>query len=270
MCTVQATKLQPNISKLWQFLWVVNQFSKLFPSLADKSKLFYDVLSTKNLWMWWNALQDTTKQIKEVLSFSKALALYDPTQKTIPSDDAPSYGLGAVLHQKQSNEDLWVIAYIMQLRLTADCILIQNSNRNRTAVYRDREGSTGSNLCPWTVYAKTYNLMAKRKWWRITHACVHVLRGYMQWSRIHPYNCQCIAPYLGQNEFFMFSKARFSKRLERFCSTLLLYTATMVWTSIKPRFSFWNECYRFAPNSKFQSAREDWETHERVELLRKK
>ena len=36
--------------------------------------------------------------------------------------------------------------------------------------------------------------------------------------------------------FFVFLKARFSKHLERFCSTLLLYTATMVWTSIKPRF----------------------------------
>ena len=89
-------------------------------------------------------------------------------------------------------------------------------------------------------------------------------------NSIRPYNCPCIAPYLGQNEFFVFSKACFSKRLERFCSTLLLYTATIVWTSIKPRFSFWNECYRFALNSKFQSAREDQETHERVELLRKK
>ena len=48
-----------------------------------------------------NALQDTMKQIKEALSFSKALALYDHTQKTIPSADVSSYGFGAVLHQQQ-------------------------------------------------------------------------------------------------------------------------------------------------------------------------
>ena len=40
-----------------------------------------------------------------------------------------------------------------------------------------------------------------------------------------------------------FLKARFSKRLKRFCSTLLLYTATMVETSRMPRFSFWNDSY---------------------------
>ena len=35
---------------------------------------------------------------------------------------------------------------------------------------------------------------------------------------VRSYNCPCITPYLGQNELFVFSKARFSKRLERFCS----------------------------------------------------
>ena len=57
-------------------------------------------------------------------------------------------------------------------------------------------------------------------------------------------------------DFFAFSKARFLKRLEWFSSMLLLYTATMVWTPMIPRFSFWDQSYRFAPNSKFQSARE--------------
>ena len=56
----------------------------------------------------------------------------------------------------------------------------------------------------------------------------------------------CIAPYPEQNEFFLFSKACFSKHLKWFCSTLLLYTATMLQTSRMPRFLFWNECYRFS------------------------
>ena len=53
------------------------------------------------------------------------------------------------------------------------------------------------------------------------------------------------------HDFFFFSKAHFSKHLEWFCSMLLLYTATMVWTSVMPHFLFWNECYWFASNSKW-------------------
>ena len=59
-------------------------------------------------------------------------------------------------------------------------------------------------------------------------------------------------------------KACFLKHL---CSTLLLYTATMVWTMMMPpQFSFWNQSYWFAPNSKFQLDTKDREMHKRDEL----
>ncbi len=107
----------------------------------------------------------------------------------------------------------------------------------------------------------------------ITHARVHITRIHVNIRNNIVYvriSIRVPRPTLGQNEFFSFSKARFSKRLERFGSTLLLYTATMVQTSRMPRFSFWNECYRFAPNSNFHSARKDREMDERVELSRRK
>ena len=44
----------------------------------------------------------------------------------------------------------------------------------------------------------------------------------------------------------------------------------MVETSRIPRFLFWNECYRFAPNAKFHSATKDREIDKRVELSRRK
>ena len=50
-----------------------------------------------------------------------------------------------------------------------------------------------------------------------------------------------------QDRIFVFSTARFSKRLERFCSMLLLCSTTMVWTSMMLHFSFWNECVTSLP-----------------------
>ena len=67
--------------------------------------------------------------------------------------------------------------------------------------------------------------------------------------------CQC------SMNFFKSLKAHFSKRLKQFSSTLLLYTATMVWTTMMPQFSFWDQSYWFAPNFKFQSATKDREKH---------
>ena len=93
-------------------------------------------------------------------------------------------------------------------------------------------------------------------------------RGFSVHSAIHNY--PCTTPYPGWNGFFSFSKAGFLKRLKWFCFTLLLHAATMVETSRMPRFSFWNECYRFAPNSKFHSATKDRKMDERVELPRRK
>ena len=117
------------------------------------------------------------------------------------------------------------------------------------------------------VYAKTNNLMAKRKSWISTYdyACARMYYVSSRNSIVY------LSVYRAlPNGFFTFSKARFSKRLERFCSTLLLHTATMVETSRMPCFSFWNECYRFAQNSKFHSATKDREMNERVEMSRRK
>ena len=123
--------------------------------------------------------------------------------------------------------------------------------------------STRSGFQQTSVYAKTYNLMAKQKWCAPTYDCACVCMYYTSTHNNIVYVRITIhVPCPTQdNGFFSFSKC-----LKRFCSTLLLHTATMVETSRMPHFSFWNESYRFAPNSKFHSATKDREMDERVEL----
>ena len=98
-----------NITELRRFLGMTNQLSKFSPHLADQTKPLRDLLSSKNLYVWGDDQDRAFNNIKETLSSSEILARYDAAQETA---DASSYGIGAVLRQRQQNGDLRPISYI--------------------------------------------------------------------------------------------------------------------------------------------------------------
>ena len=83
---------------------MVQQMSKFTPHVADKTKLLRDLLSSKNQWTWTDSQQQAFELLKTDLSSQPVLALYNPDADTRVAADASSFGLGAVLTQKQHNE----------------------------------------------------------------------------------------------------------------------------------------------------------------------
>ena len=112
IAAIQKMKEPQNISDLRRFLGMVNQLSKFSPQLAEKTKPLRDLLSTKNQWLWGSSQQQALQTIKDELSSSRILALYDAKRNTCVSADASSYGLGAVLMQQQPTGEWKPIAYI--------------------------------------------------------------------------------------------------------------------------------------------------------------
>ena len=93
------------------FLGMINQRSKFSPSLAENTKPLRDLLSKKNHWRWTSVYQETFYLLKESLSTDATVGLYDPNWETVVTADASSYGLGAVLQQKQLDGTMKPITY---------------------------------------------------------------------------------------------------------------------------------------------------------------
>ena len=93
-----------NTTELRQFLGMVNQLNKFSPHLADYKKPLQELLSRRNHWRWETSQETAFQNIKAALISSETLCAFNPTIETIVSVDASSFGLGAVLRQRQPED----------------------------------------------------------------------------------------------------------------------------------------------------------------------
>ena len=109
---IQRIKPPTCVSDLRRLLGLVNQLSKFVPNLAEITKPLRELLVKNKQWVWDKMQQHAFNCIKERLTCSPALALFNPNLETIVAADASSYGLGAVLQQKQMDRVWKPVAFI--------------------------------------------------------------------------------------------------------------------------------------------------------------
>ena len=73
---------------------------KFTPNLSELTQPLRELLSKNSQWLWGLAQSSAFTRIKEELSKTTTLALYDPDALTKMLADASSYGLGAILLQR--------------------------------------------------------------------------------------------------------------------------------------------------------------------------
>ena len=67
-----------NITELHSFLGMVNQLGKFLPKLAVAIESLRSLLSTKRTWLWGPDQTAAFLKVKDMLSHTPVLALYDP------------------------------------------------------------------------------------------------------------------------------------------------------------------------------------------------
>jgi len=87
------------ISELCRFMGLANQLGKFSCHLAHITHPLRGLLSSKTAWLWGPDQDMAFARVKEELTKSAVLALYQPGGETKVTADASSFGLGAVLLQ---------------------------------------------------------------------------------------------------------------------------------------------------------------------------
>ena len=109
---IQKVRTPGNVGDVRRFLGMVNQLSKFSPNLTEETKPLRELLIKGNAWIWSEPQQTAFDRIKKMLTNTPVLALFNPNLETILSADASSFGLGAVLLQKQLSGELKPVSFI--------------------------------------------------------------------------------------------------------------------------------------------------------------
>jgi len=110
-----------NRKELRRFFGMVNYLGKFTPTLAEGSRRLRELLGKDSVWTWSPEHNEEFVKLKRILANTPILVPFKIDAQTILSTDASSYGLGAVILQREDDKSCWKpVAYASRTLSTAE------------------------------------------------------------------------------------------------------------------------------------------------------
>lgn len=103
LVAIKAFPRPTNKRNIRQFLGKINFYNKYIPEAAKKLECFHRLLRKDVMFEWTEECEQTFNQIKEYLTSSPVLAVFDPNLPIKIYTDGSGEGIGAILKQEQAD-----------------------------------------------------------------------------------------------------------------------------------------------------------------------
>lgn len=100
-----------NVKQVRQFMGLANYFRKFVPEMAARTACITKLTKNNEQFVWGNDQKIAKAYVCTFLSKRPFLTIFDPVLETELHTDASSIGFGAILFQRQVDNELRVIAY---------------------------------------------------------------------------------------------------------------------------------------------------------------
>jgi len=98
-------KTPKTVKHVQSFLGICNYYRKYIKGIAGIAKPLYNLLQKGIKWKWGEKEKEAFETLKERLVTAPVLAFYDPEKDIIIKTDASQYAVGAILAQKEGNDE---------------------------------------------------------------------------------------------------------------------------------------------------------------------